>query len=320
MAMKTKTMIIIALIALAAGLWMTTRGSSEDARLVPAWQLTVDQAYDGEPSQDPVMSWSPDSKSLLFAVVGLQSHKFSILKWNVGDQRAERATYGVCPNYVDNDSFMLFRSSPLGIYERNLVTGKESPIAPNLRKLDLWKEISAFSYDPVRKTIALRFSGFTRYYEPGCQEVDLTGKFLGNVCRTTGDGVLDRSLDPKGGQSAVILGDLAGKTRELRISPQGGDAKGRVAASGNLGAVAWSPNGRVVAYAEDNTVKALDPSTMKIATVARFGKLPESGDKPYVCRLLWSPDGDYLAAMELVPGDYVTFEMIYALDMSKLKW
>jgi len=50
-----------------------------------------------------------------------------------------------------------------------------------------------------------------------------------------------------------------------------------------------------------------------------FGEKVESEDAPYVCRLMWSPNSAYLAAVELTPGDEVTYMTIYVLDMSKFK-
>lgn len=318
--MKSKiAIIILVLIALSALLFLVTGcGSREETRLVPAWQLTPDGVYDSESMKDPVMSWSPDSRSLLFAAVGAKSYRASIFQWNVGEKKLAPVTGGSSPNYVDNDTLLFFKINPRGVYERNLKTGQERQIAPRLHELDVWRDLSAVSYNPVRKTLELRYAGFTRYYEPGCQEADMTGKYLGNVCRTTGGGVLDRSSDPKGEQSAVILGDLTGTTRELRISKPGKETKGKIVATGDLGAVAWSPDGRVVAFADGNTVKELSPSSTKLVTIARLGQIPESGDPPYVCRLLWSPDGNYLAVVELVPADASTFEMVYVLDMSKM--
>lgn len=319
--MKNRTTIVIPLlVALAAGLWCVSGcGPREETRLVHAWQLTPDGAYDGEPMRDPVVSWSPDSRSMVFTVVARKTYKSSVMQWNVGDERVTRVTYGGGANYVDNDTVLLYNSNPPSIIERNLKTGRVRQIASDLRKIDLYREITGFTYNPVNKNLELRFSNFTRYYEPGCKAVDLAGKDLGNIPRATGDGVLDRGRDPKGGRSAVILGDLTTPAQELRISPEGQDTKGELIAAGNLGAVAWSPDGRVVAFAQANTVKTLDPKDKKIVTVARFGKLTDTGDQPYVCRLNWSPDGNYLAATEILPIEGGMVEMIYVLDMSKVQ-
>ncbi len=310
---------ILTLTAVAIGLCtLVGCGSGEQTKLVHAWQLTTNDRYDSEPMRDPVVSWSPDSRSLVFTLVDGKTYKKNAMRWNVGEKTLTRVADGVSPNYVDNNTILLFQANPISILEKDLKTGKVHSIAPQLHQLDLWKDITSFSYNPARKSLELRFSDFTRYYESGCQEVDLSGKFVRNIPRATGGGVLDRSMDPKGGRSAVILGDLTGSVSELRISKSGEDTKGISVATGQLGAVAWSPDGRFVAYSEDNTVNVCSPSGDNKILVARFGKLPDSGDQPRVCRLVWSPDGNYLAAVELVPKDVWTFEMIYVLDMSKV--
>lgn len=319
--MKTRTAIIVLIIiALAAGLWAAfERGPSQPTCLVPAWQLMPNAAYEGQSSVDPMMSWSPDSRSLLFTAVSMKGYRTSILRWKVGEKQINRIVLGVSPNYIDNNKFVFLGQSSMSIIERNLATGRERDVVPNLRRVDLWREITGFTYDPARKTIALRFSSFTRHYEPGVEQIDLAGKSLGAVERTTGDGVIERSPDPMGGRSAVILGELAGGARELRIARPGEEGKASPVATGNLGALAWSPDGRMVAFADSNEVKVLNASDMKIVTVARFGAPIGSGDGTYVCRLAWSPNSSYLAALDLVPSVDSAYAVLYVLDMSKVR-
>lgn len=320
--MKTKTAIIVLIIiALAAGLWTAfERGPSQPTCLVPAWQLMPKGAYEGQSSTDPMMAWSPDSRSLLFTAVSMKGYRTSILRWKVGEKQVDRLVYGVSPNYIDNDKFVFLGLSSKSIIERNLATGRERDLVPNLRKVELWKEITGFSYDPARKTIDLRFASFTRHYEPGVEQIDLAGNSLGAVGRTTGDNVIERSPDPKGGRSAVIVGELSEGVRELRIARPGEETKASPVATGNLGALAWSPDGRMVAFADSNEVIALNPGDMKIVTVARFGAPLESGEGTYVCRLAWSPNSSYLAALDLVPSVDSAYAVLYVLDMSKVKW
>jgi WD40 repeat protein len=312
--------IALVVIALAAGLWAAFgRGTSELTRLVPAWQLIPAASCEAESLVDPVMSWAPDSRSLLFSTASAKGYRPSILHWNVGDKRAERVVYGVSPNYVNNDIFLFLRQSPKSVCGHSLSTGAERNMVPNLNKVDLFREVTGFSYIAARKTVQLRVSYLTQFYEPGCQEIDFTGKSLGNVARTTGDAVLDRGVDPKGARSAVIFDDPAQETRELRIAAPGEENKSKPVASGNLGAVAWSPDGQLVAFGDSNEVRLLKLGDMKIITVARFGAQPESGAGPCVSRLAWSPNGSYLAALDVIPAESISNAVLYVLDMTKIR-
>ncbi len=303
--------------AIGAGVWAVMSGrGGEPTRLVPAWQLTSARTYDSNGLVDPIVSWSPDSKSLLFTGIGAQFYRNFLYQWHVGDKKVTRLIEGSCPNYVSNDTILYYKASPRSIVEHNLATRRERPIARELVKWDLWREFMGFGYDPVHKTLALRLAKLTRYYEPGCEEADLTGKRLGPVTRTTGGGILDRSSDPKGGREAVILGDLTGEARQLRIARPGEEFKAKTIVENSLGAVAWSPDGKTVAFAEADEVRLLDPSDHKIVTVARFSNSEQAGDGRYVCRLAWSPNSRYIAAVELIPYDESnTFMMIYVLKV-----
>lgn len=320
--MKTKTaIVIIVVILLTAGfLSILGCGSTEAVRLVPAWAVTAPNAYDGQSVKDEVVSWSPDSKSLLFSLSGAKHYQAAVFSWKVGEKQIERLANGISANFVDNNNIIYVWQNPMTFYMRGLSTGRTSPIVQNIKNVDFWKEITGFTYNPIRKSLALRFADFTRYYQSGTQEIDLTGKSLGSVPRTTGDKILCRSDNPKGEQSAAIVGELSGSTQELRISKKGEEGNTKPLATGSLGAVAWSPDGKVVAFADANTVEVLNVADSKIITIAKFGKRPESGDAPYVCRLYWSPNGSYLAALELLPEDYSCKAMIYVLDMSKITW
>lgn len=309
---------VVVVIALAGVAWAVLgRGGAETTRLVPAWQLTSDGSYDSSALVDPVVSWSPDSKALLFAGIGAKFYQNYLYYWKVGDTRITRLVAGSCPNYTSNSKFLYLKSNPRSVAEYDLVTKRERLVAPQLPKWDLWRELTGFSYDPARKTLALRFAKFSRYYESGVEEADLTGKCLGRLPRTTGGGVLDRSSDPKGNRVAVILGDLTGDVRQLRIARPGDEFKAETIVENDLGAVAWSPDGKTVAFAEADEVKLLNPDDRSIVTVARFAGRKAASDGRYVCRLVWSPNSKYLAAVELVPAEENTFMMIYVLRMGR---
>jgi WD40 repeat protein len=319
--MKSRLLIIAAiLIVLGVGLWVVMGGGdSQQIDLVPAWLLTPQGMYSGDSLLDPTMSWSPDSKSLLVAAKSNKTSKPWILRWNVGEKQLDRVAYGTSPNYTDKDTFLYLIANPCIVVEHSFSRGTDRAIITNFEKVDFWKDITSFSYVPARKTLALRFSTFTRYYEPGLEEVDLTGKPMGKLPRMTGNGVLDRGTDPENRQVAEIIGELTGGERILQVSLVGATSGGKQIASGDLGAVAWSPDGRIIAFADSNEVKVTDPAGAKIITVGRFTFPSGTPQPPYVCRLAWSPDSKYLAAIQLVPNDMGGDMMAYVLDMSKLK-
>jgi len=317
--MKSRLLIAaVILIVLGVGLWVVMGGGDSQIDLVPAWLLTPQGMYSGESLLDPAMSWSPDSKSLLVAARSNKTSRPWILRWNVGDKQLDRVAYGTSPNYMDKDTFLYLIANPCIVVEHSFSRGTDRAIIRNFEKVDFWKDITSFSYVPARKTLALRFSTFTRYYEPGLVEVDLTGKPVGKLPRLTGNGVLDRSTDPRNRQVAEIIGELSGGERILQVSLVGATSGGKRIASGDLGAVAWSPDGKTIAFADTSEVKVTDPAGAKIITVGRFGSSGTTGT-PYVCRLAWSPDSRYLAAIQLVPNEIGGDMMAYVLDMSKLK-
>jgi len=96
--------------------------------------------------------------------------------------------------------------------------------------------------------------------------------------------------------------------------------RGKDVASGELGAVAWSPNGSLIAYADSVEVAVVRPSDGKRIVVGRFGDTVDPQDERFVSRLSWSPNSNYLAALVYVPSQVRDYPVLYVLDMSKFKW
>lgn len=294
-------------------------GGSEEVNLVPAWLLTPTGMYSADSLLDPVFSWSPDSKSLLVSTTSSKTCRPWILRWKTGERQLDRVVMGCCPNYVDNDRFLFIIQNPVILMQHTLSSGADRVVIKDFRQVDFWKDITSLDYLPATKTLAVRFSNFTRYAEPGLQEIDLTGKPLRKLPRQTGNGVLDRSTDPEGKRVAEILGELSRSGRALRIAETGKTADGKEVATGELGAVAWSPDGKMIALADANDVKVMDPAGENTAVVARFAAKSGAAQAPYVCRLAWSPDSSYIAAVQVVPNETGANMMVYVLDMSKIK-
>lgn len=316
--MNLRTIItILVAAALAAGLLCVAGCRPERAELVRAWQLTPDNTYSGPSLVDEAMSWSPDSKSLIFQVVSTKGNGPSIMRWVVGEKQIERVTRGTSPNYTSNDTFVFLQTYPKILLEHTFSTNIQRQVAKDFEKVDIHRDVSGFTYDPVEKTYLLRISDFTAFYQPGCVAIDENGRQTKIVPPTTGSGVLDRSSDSKSNQSAVIF--AAGDSRELRISEPGKELEAEALAKGSLGAVAWQPDGQIVAFGDSSEVKIISPKNGKIQTVARFFDREEAGRSNSICRLKWSPNGRYLAALNLVSYELNSYAVLYVLDMSHIK-
>ncbi len=286
----------------------------EPQTLVKAWQLIPSHSCRANYMADPVVSWAPDSSSLLFAAISPKDGRSIIRHWRVGDQRAVRVTDGVSPNYTSQDTFVFLQSYPKTILEHNLSTNEQREVVKNLSKLDLYRDVTGLSYDPVNRNYQLRVYDFTEFYQPGCIAIDSSGREVGQVESTTGGKVLDRSVDPHSGKSAVIYGDDT--ARELRISDKGKEDAAKGIASGNLAAVAWRPDGSAVAFSDFAVVKIIDPAGGEARTIARLAGEAKPGRHDHVCRLVWSPDGKYLAAFKITSYEMDSFAVLYVLDVT----
>ncbi|MGC8861331.1 MAG: hypothetical protein ACP5R5_01000 [Armatimonadota bacterium] len=319
--MRTRIAIaILIVIAAGVGIWaaLGTRESAAE-RLVPAWQLLPAQSYRAMGVLDPFLSWSPDSRSVIFSVFGLGSQRDKIFRWRVGEKKLEYITAGVSPHFVTADEFIYMKKLPKGIFLRSLRTGKEREVAALLKKNELFPEITGFSYDPERKTITVRMTEWTRFRTFGPDEYDLEGRHVGPVYSRLGENIVDWSPDPKSSKCAILVQQDRGRILSLQIA-HGSRSRGREIARGDLNAVAWSPDGRTLAYAFDKTVVAVRVADLRRAVVGRFGNPDDESDKRCAARLIWSPNGDYLAVLVYVSDPQGDYPFYYVLDMSKLKW
>jgi len=318
--MKTKAILAaIVVIVLGVGAWaMLGGGSSVKVELVPAWQVTPPSLYTADMQVEPFVSWAPDSRSLLFAGAGSKSYRNRIYMWKLGEKQVKPVVDGTSPNFIDSDTFIYLRTNlPHALMKYSLSSGKEEEIAQNIKTSEFWSEVNYLTYNPEHKSIILGLSKLSPYYNPGCQEFDLTGKLIGAYRLIKDDAVLDASWEPKGSRSVAVVGSETAPAQELRLGREGKEAEGAVVATGSIGAVAWSPNGRLIAYGDGVNVNVLNPETHKTVTVARFHAVPPNSTT-CVRRLSWSPDSNSLAALDLVMDDTGGYPLIYVLDMSKL--
>lgn len=315
-----RAIIVLVAVAAAAGIWAFVRGTPKAAtRLMSAWRLLPQHRYRGWSVVDPFVSWSPDSRSLLFSEFPRRARTDQIFRWKVGEKKLQFVTDGVSPNYLDNETFIYLKTQPKAIYERSIESGKEAGVLAKVKASNFWDEVTSFTYDPERETVALRLTKFTRRYMPGTEEYDMNGSLLGDVDTCAGESVVDCSCDPNGSKCALVVQEAEGAPASLQIADRG-KQEGKKIASGSIGAAAWSPADDIVAYAESTSVLVIRPSDGTKAVVARFDAPADKPDARYVCRLSWSPNGDYLAALLYVSSRTGEYPLIYVLDMSNFKW
>lgn len=319
--MNSRTVIVLLiLIALAVGGWALFHNMSAGGeRLVPAWGLLAASKYKAVSMTDPFVSWSPDSRMLVLSAYEFRSRSARIYRWNVGEKKLRPVTAGSSPNFVSVDKFLYLKPDPKAVFLRSLSTSREHEVMPEVKKSAFWEDVTGIMYDPARKAVALRLAEFTHYYTPGSEEYDLSGKRLGDAETRTSEGILDWSRDPKSSRCALLVREQDDEPITLQIAG-GQHSRGAVVASGDLGAVSWSPNGDTIAYGDSTSVIALRPSDGKCVTVGAFPDPKNPEGKRDVVRLSWSPNGQYLAAMVYVRLDGGDYPLIYVLDMSKFKW
>ena len=317
--MSNRTAIaVLIVIALAAGIWALVASSSKSAtRLVPAWQLLVVDRYGGRSVVDPFVSWAPDSRSVIFSELERYAEHDEIFRWKVGEKKLEVIAEGTSPNFLDQNNFICFKEEPRGIYNYDLETGETTQILSRIEKSGIWNETKSFVYHPKRKTISLRLVDHSHRYEPGTQEYDMEGNRVGDIRTGPGGNVVDSSCNPAGDRCAIVVDHGASQTLEMADE---GSTRGEEVATGQIGAVAWSPTEDLVAYGESSHVEVVRPADGRTAEVARFDPPASDADGRYISRLSWSPNGHYLAVLLYVVGSRGDYPVIYVLDMSSFKW
>jgi WD40 repeat protein len=323
--MRMRTALILLLIvafAVTAVVYVSS-GPPGPVHLVPSWSLLPKASFRAMAVTDPFVSWSPDSRSVLLGLQDLSSFSYKIFKWDLDTKKLAYITSGVSPNFVTINEFIYLKRDTskraLGIFRRDLRTGSEQEIASGLKKNELFPDVTGFAYDPTSKTITICMTEYTRFRTPGPERYDLRGNLVESVSSRQGEDIIDYSYAPDKTKCAILVRERYTRPVRLQIA-KGSDSRGREIAQGHINAVAWSPNGDTIAYAQDKIVVALRPSDFKRVVVARFGDPDDQKDKRYVSRLIWSPNSRYLAVFVYVPDDHGDYPLYYVLDMSKCKW
>lgn len=312
--------LLLILVAIAAGGWaLHGMVASEPTQLVPAWRLLEPQRYRGMSQLDPFVSWSPDSRSLLFSEFSYKGQTDKIYRWDVGENEITEVTSGASPNFTGKNRFIYLKKEPKSIIERSLTTGEEKEIMPAVTGSEFWGDVAAINYNPEKNTVALRLVEITRHYTPGSEEFDMEGRWVGDIPTRMADGIVDFSGSPDGSKCAILVQESVDQPVSLQIADEG-QKRGKVVATGHLGAVAWSPSGEIFAYGESTNVVAVRPGDGKRVVIGRFGAARGSSQSRHVTRLSWSPNSQYLAVLVYVPDISGDYPIIYVLDMSRFNW
>jgi len=317
--------IVIIIAAFVVGGVLFSRASAPETQLVPAWQLTPARRYSAIALTDPFVSWAPDSRSLLFSALDVKLRRNAIYRWQVGEKKLRYICNGTSPNYISNNEFVYLKKDFSGSFSedekalilRTLSTGKEREFAPAIKNSQFWNEVTAFTYNPARRSLILRLVEFTRYYNPGSEEYDLSGRKIGELQTRLSEGIVDWSAAPDG-KFAALVEEKEGAPLTLQVIDKG-KSRGRVLAEGRLSCVSWSPDGKIIAVGESLTVSAIRPSDGKRLIVARFGDPNDPNERRYVCRLSWSPDSRLLAVLLYAPEQANDYLEMYVLDLSNIK-
>ena len=182
----------------------------------------------------------------------------------------------------------------------DVATGASTVLAssPNLEWLDppCWAgdgRLVALEYKSTRRALLRRYVA----YDPtGARHV------LARASRFTSDALLApgcarvaerRRRMPLGG-AGVMIRDLAGApVAELSA-----------VASGSGAEVAWSPDGSLLAYADEDVVRVVEPATGRVVAESAGDSVPDAG---------FSPDGRSILLVDYVRGARVTRAVILDL-------
>lgn len=308
---------VVILVLLVSAIAIYNMAGTVPTDLVPAWSLVDFAQYRAIDVTDPFVSWAPDSRSLIFSQSTVKTLKKVIFKWNIGDKKLTVVADGASPNFIGENEFLYLRTDPKAIFQRNFLTGKETEMMPEIKQSKFWHEVAGFSYVPDHKSIAVRLTSFTERELAGTLEYDLNGKSMGQYDRLVIPGVIDSSPNADKNKYALVV-DNGQSLLSLQVADKG-KTQGEELATGLIGAVAWSPDAKTIAYGDAADVMLVNTDTCKRVTVGKFGK-DNIAERRNVCRLKWSPDGKYLAVMLYSSADVGDFPLIYILDMSKFSW
>ncbi len=318
--MKTRiTLAVVIIIAAIAGaVVISGRSGDVPEQLVPAWQLLETGAYSCTTLGDPFISWSPDSKTVVLSAFPTASRMDTIYKWTVGDKSTVKVCLGSTPSFISANEIIYLNQDPKRITARNLTTGAEREFAPAVAATEFWKEATGFVYNAAHRSIILRLANMTDFRDPGTEEYDLNGKSLGEIGTRMSEGIADFSHDPSGSQCALLVKETDAAPVSLQLA-KGNKRRGKVIDSGQLGAVAWSPDGKLVAYGKAAQVIAFWPSDGKRMVIGSFANPKDTTEQRAVRRLSWSPDGRYLAVLVYVSKQAGDYPLVYVLDTSALR-
>ena len=252
---------------------------------------------------------------MVFSLVVKDLNKANIYKWDIGDKSIKKLFYGFTPNYMNEDEIIYVHpyTGPKCIRKYNFKTNKSTEVCKNLKKSEYWRSIYGIIYNSDN-TINARMCDFTKYYFEGSSKYDLEGNFVSKVKREIKDtDVCAYSIYNE--KIAAVCSTDNENMLNLCVR-ESCDAEKKIVFKGKLGDVAWRPQVKdTVAFAKENEVLIYNTKTEDVSVIARFPN-PESS---FVCRIAFSPNGNYLAAVtfnDKKEGDYLD---IYVMDLTSIK-
>lgn len=114
---------------------------------------------------------------------------------------------------------------------------------------------------------------------------------------------------PDGSRIALLMRDDSGVVQVWTVSPNGGRPMQITRNRWDVAsAFSWSPDGRRIAYAMDNSIFATDVSSGRSSRLTR--RSPDArAPRPEAC--VFSPDGKRIAYVRPVPGEHGVFNQIF---------
>ncbi|MBP5093310.1 MAG: WD40 repeat domain-containing protein [Abditibacteriota bacterium] len=263
---------------------------------------------------DPFVSFSPDSKTMVFYGVTRGVNKADVYTWNIGDAKTRKLFFGFTPNYISGDEIIYVHpyTGRKCIQTYNFKTGEVKEVCPKLKESDYWKEIFGIE-SRGDGTFTTRMCDFSKYYFAGSDICDIEGNILGPVKRIYNDTSV-AVYDISGDRAVTIRSTDNDNVLNLVVSGKDGETDKKVIGHGKFGDAAWRPGGgSTLAVADGASVLLWDADSGEKKVIADIPK----GDRSFVCRLKWSPDGKYLAIGVFVDEKEADYMDIYVAEINR---
>ena len=300
-----------AALALFAALFLGGCAEKIPVEYAPLYHVTKSGRYLVSYLYDPFVSFSPDSKDLVFTGVTRGVNKADVYAWRIGDKSIRKLFFGFTPNYISDDEIIYVHpyTGKKCIQTYNFKTGEVKEVCAKLKETDYWKEIFGISANGDG-TFTARMCDFSKYYFAGSDICDIEGNIIGPAKRAYDDTSIV-AFDIEGDKLLSVRSTGDDNVLNLVVSDKDGEGNKKTVAQGKIGDAAWKPGGKIAAYADGAKVLLIDTETGEKKIIAAAPK----ADKSFVCRLKWSPDGKYLAIGVFIDEKEADYMDIYLAEI-----